>query len=39
MIVCREEDRKLSYAHSMTQNVELKYYDVSFKLNDKPATG
>ena len=38
VVVCREEDIKLNYAHMMTQNVTIKYYDVSFRLGDKPAS-
>jgi restriction system protein len=34
LIICREHDRKLTYAASMLHNVELKYYKVTFELVD-----
>jgi restriction system protein len=34
LVICREPDPRLSYALSMTCNVQLKYYSVSFKLRD-----
>ncbi len=36
LIICREPDPKLSYALAMTSNVDVKYYSVTFKLNDAP---
>lgn len=34
IIICMEADQKLKYALKMTNNIELKYYEVDFKLND-----
>jgi restriction system protein len=34
--VCSEPDPRLSYALSMTNNVQIKDYSVSFKLRDAP---
>ena len=34
LIICRERDRKLTYAASMLHNVELKYYRVTFALTE-----
>ena len=36
LIICRDEDTKLSFALSMTTNVQVKYYNISFKLKDTP---
>jgi restriction system protein len=36
LVICRDPDARLSYALSMTTNIELKYYSVSFKLKDTP---
>lgn len=36
IIICAEEDQKLNYAHSMVTDVEIRYYDLSFKLLDRP---
>lgn len=36
MVICREPDSRLSYALKMTPNVEAKYYQVDFRLADKP---
>ena len=36
LIICREPDTRLNYALSMTKNVAVKYYSVSFKLADAP---
>jgi restriction system protein len=32
LIICREPDEKLTYALSMTENIDVRYYSVSFKL-------
>ncbi len=34
MIICQEADDKLYYALKATQNIELKYYQIDFKLKD-----
>jgi restriction system protein len=34
MIICLEPDDKLYYAVKATQNLELKYYHIDFKLSD-----
>jgi hypothetical protein len=36
LVICSEPDPRLSYALSMTNNVQIKYYSVSFKLQDAP---
>ena len=36
LVICSEPDPRLSYALSMTNNVQIKYYSVSFKLRDAP---
>lgn len=33
LIVCRDPDPKLSYALEMTNNIDVRYYSVSFKLS------
>lgn len=37
MIICREPDARLSYALKMSDNVAVKYYQIDFKLTDKPV--
>jgi hypothetical protein len=37
LIICREQDPKLSFALEMTTNIEVRYYSVSFKLAESPA--
>lgn len=32
LIICRDPDPKLSYALQMTNNIDVRYYSVSFKL-------
>jgi restriction system protein len=32
LIICHESDTKLSYALEMTNNIEVQYYEVDFKL-------
>jgi restriction system protein len=36
LVICSEQDPRMSYALSMTNNVQIKYYSVSFKLRDAP---
>lgn len=35
LVICKEPDPKLTYALSMTDKVQVQYYSVDFKLNDK----
>ena len=32
IIICGEPDTKLSYALNMTKDIDVRYYDLSFKL-------
>lgn len=34
LVICRDPDAKLSYALEMTNNIEVRYYSVSFKLKE-----
>lgn len=36
LVICQDPDPRLSYALSMTSNVQVRYYSVSFKLKDAP---
>lgn len=36
LVICREPDPKLSYALEMTNNIDVRYYSVSFKLREAP---
>ena len=36
LIICRNPDPKLSYALEMTNNIDVRYYSVSFKLREAP---
>lgn len=36
LIVCSDEDPKLSFALSMTNNIDVRYYRVTFTLNERP---
>ena len=36
LIICREPDTKLSYALEMINDVDVRYYHVSFKLKENP---
>lgn len=36
LIICRDPDPKLSYALKMTNNIDVRYYSVSFKLGEAP---
>jgi len=35
IIICKDSDSHLSYALSMVNNIDVKYYSVNFKLSDK----
>ncbi len=37
LIVCRDADPKMNYAIEMTKDVEVRYYKVTFMLNDSPS--
>jgi len=34
LVICRDPDPKLSYALDMTENIEIRYYSVAFKLTE-----
>ena len=36
LVICGEPDPKLSYALDMTNNIDLRYYSVWFKLTETP---
>ena len=36
LVICRDPDPKLSYALEMTNNIDVRYYSVSFRLRDAP---
>jgi len=36
LVICRDPDPKLSYALEMTDNIDVRYYSVSFRLNEAP---
>ncbi|MBE7422147.1 MAG: DUF1016 family protein [Zoogloeaceae bacterium] len=36
LVICRDSDPKLTYALEMTNNVDVRYYNVSFALRDAP---
>lgn len=36
IIICRDNDPKLTYALEMTNNIDVRYYSVSFKLKENP---
>lgn len=36
LIICRDHDSKLTYALEMTNNIDVRYYNVSFKLRKNP---
>ncbi len=38
LVICRDADLKLSFALEMTNNIDVRYYSVSFKLRDTPLT-
>jgi restriction system protein len=36
LVICRDRDPKLSYALEMTNNIDVRYYSVAFKLREEP---
>lgn len=36
LVICRDQDPKLSYALEMTNGIDVKYYSVSFRLREAP---
>ncbi len=36
LVICRDHDPKLTYALEMTNNIDVRYYSVSFKLRENP---
>lgn len=36
LVICRDHDPKLTYALDMTNNIDVRYYTVSFKLRENP---
>lgn len=36
LVICRDRDPKLSYALEMTNNIDVRYYTVDFKLKESP---
>lgn len=36
LVICHDRDQKLEYALAMTKDIEVKYYQVSFKLSEIP---
>ncbi len=36
LIICRDHDPRLSYALDMTSNIDVRYYNVSFRLRENP---
>jgi hypothetical protein len=36
LVICRDLDPKLNYALKMTENIDVRYYSVSFKLTETP---
>jgi restriction system protein len=36
LVICRDPDPKLDYALEMTNNIDVRYYSVSFKLRESP---
>ena len=36
LVICHDADPRLSYALEMTQNIDVRYYSVSFNLGEKP---
>lgn len=36
LVVCRQVDPKLTYALEMTNNIDVRYYSVSFQLRENP---
>ena len=38
LVICKDNDQKLEYAISATQGIQIKYYNVNFKLVDTPSS-
>ncbi len=36
LVICHDHDQKLTYALEMTNNIDVRYYSVSFKLKEHP---
>lgn len=36
LVICRDHDPKLTYALEMTNNIDVRYYSVSFALKESP---
>jgi hypothetical protein len=36
LVICHDPDPKLSYALEMTDNIDVRYYNVSFDLRSTP---
>ena len=36
LVICRDHDPKLTYALEMTNNIDVRYYSVSFQLRENP---
>jgi hypothetical protein len=36
LVICRDPDTKLSYALTMTPDINVRYYSVSFALKEAP---
>jgi restriction system protein len=36
LVICRDSDDKLSYALDMTNNIDVRYYHMSFDLRETP---
>lgn len=36
LVICQDHDPKLTYALEMTNNINVRYYSVSFKLKENP---
>lgn len=36
LVICRDHDPKLTYALEMTNNIDVRYYSVSFRLREEP---
>jgi restriction system protein len=34
LVICGEPDAKLSYAIEMVENIDVRYYSISFKLDE-----
>jgi len=36
LVICQDQDKKLTYALKMVSNVDVRYYSVSFSLRENP---